>query len=1152
VPVSEHVIRAEGSLRVKRLAFSQQMKLVGEQFLTEWRREIAAFSQAITAEFQVTSLMGTGGTPAAPLALETRVRFELVGTGDGFFRESRVGHWAMEWAMDANSSLHLRRWATIEETRSRSMERMFADVAGQAFAGCPSFEKQLRPGTDYWRTVLDGASGIDLYGHNGVALGDIDGDGFDDMYVCQPSGLPNRLYRNRGDGTFEDITEGSGVGILENTACALIADINNDGRQELIVVCAAGPRLFSNEGNGKFRENLNAFRFAVPPQGTFTGAAIADYDRDGWLDIYFCLYSFYQGADQYRYPCPYFDAKNGPPNFLMRNGRDGTFHDVTKESGLNANNTRFSFCCGWGETHDEHGPDLYVVNDFGRKNLYRNNGDGTFTDIAPQAGVEDVGAGMSVSWLDYENRGKNDLYVANMWTAAGTRLTEQPLFQNNAKEETRALYRKHAMGNSLYRSEGSGKFADETAKSGTGMGRWAWSSDAWDFDQDGSADLYVTNGMVTGTSKNDLNSFFWRQVVGNSPLGPQPSQAYEQGWNAINELIRTDATWSGFERNVLYLNHGDGTFSDVSGAAGVDFIEDARTFALGDLDGDGRVEMVLKNRSEPQLRLLKNTISDAGPGIAIRLCGTKSNRDGIGAAVTVETGSGLKQTRFVQAGSGYLAQHSKELFFGLGKTAGKVHVSVRWPSGPSQELGELAVGQRVWVEEGRGVTRTEQFRKVGIVPGSPSNESAPKLAGLPEDVETWLLAPVAAPEIHAEGDAREAGRLATLKGKSALLYFSTNASPICREESEKLRRSAQERWKHAGMELIVVSTDASGAGNSDAVRASADTLAIYNILFRSLFDRHRDMPLPTAMLVDKKGLIVKVYQGRITADTVERDAEEIPTNDAERMAKALPFPGVSSGYEFGRNYLSYGSVFFERGYLEQAEAFFKLAFAEDPQSAEAYYGLGSVYLEEQKLEMARENFEKAVQLKASYPGTAPRAWNNLGILDARQMRTDNAIANFKRALEIDPAYVVALDNLANAYWQAKMPKEAAEIFNKALALNPDDPEANYGLGILNAQEGNQRLALEYLQRALKVRPNYPEALNNLGVLYLHLDRPEDAEKSFRQAIQVAPGFAQAYFNLARLYALRDDKARAREVLQAYLKLKPNDEAAQKALGELGE
>ena len=138
--------------------------------------------------------------------------------------------------------------AALNETRSRSAAPVFADIAAQAFAGSPSYSAQLLHGADYWRTVLDVACGIDIYGHNGVSVGDIDDDGFDDLYVCQPAGLPNRLYRNRGDGTFEDITETSGVGVLENTACALFADIDNDGRQDLIVVCTSGPSAVSESG----------------------------------------------------------------------------------------------------------------------------------------------------------------------------------------------------------------------------------------------------------------------------------------------------------------------------------------------------------------------------------------------------------------------------------------------------------------------------------------------------------------------------------------------------------------------------------------------------------------------------------------------------------------------------------------------------------------------------------------------------------------------------------------------------------------------------------------------------------------------------------------------------------------------------------------
>jgi hypothetical protein len=411
---SSRIVRPGPALEVRKVEYAGAATLEPSAFVAELREALSAFSSIATADFQVTSIESREGG-----GLRTRVFYELVGSGAGFHAEQRVGTWEIEWA----AAYRVRRWAMGEETRSRSASPWFRDVAVEAFGNNASWAGQLEHGVDYWRTVLDGASGIDIYGHNGVSVGDFDGDGFDDLYVCQPAGLPNRLYRNRGDGTFEDVTEAAGVGLLDNTACALFADIDNDGRQDLIVVRATGPVLFLNQGGGKFRQKADAFPFASVPQGTFTGAAVADYDRDGWLDIYFCLYTYYQGADQYKYPIPYYAAENGPPNFLMRNHRDGTFRDVTAESGLMKSKSRYSFCCGWGDFDRDGWPDLYVVNDFGLKNLYRNNGDGTFTDVAATAGVEDAGAGMSVCWFDYDNDGAEDLYVANMWTAAGERIS---------------------------------------------------------------------------------------------------------------------------------------------------------------------------------------------------------------------------------------------------------------------------------------------------------------------------------------------------------------------------------------------------------------------------------------------------------------------------------------------------------------------------------------------------------------------------------------------------------------------------------------------------------------------------------------------------------------------------------------------------------
>jgi len=1161
-PTQSRVVRSNAGIEVRQNTFAVQIPLNRETFSHELRTLFAAYSKVLTAEFQIVSIKAEPGSNSSQLSrLSTRVRYEIVGTGADFHREQRVGYWDLVWTPTTQGDFCLQSWHGLEETQARAHSPVYADITAGALGGVSSHAAQMLHGTDYWRTLLDGACGIDIYGHNGVSVADIDNDGFDDLYVCQPAGLPNRLYRNRGDGTFEDITETSGLGILENTACALFADFNNDGLQDVILVRANGPLLFVNEGKGKFREKPDAFHFANPPQGTFTGAAVADYDRDGWLDIYFCLYAYYQGTGQYRYPSPYHDAENGPPNFLMRNQRDGTFRDVTAESGLNQNNTRYSFCCAWNDYNRDGWPDLYVVNDFGRKNLYRNNGDGTFTDIAAQAGVEDVGAGMSVCWLDHDNDGSDDLYVANMWAAAGERVSMQEIFKKDSPPRVRALYQKHAMGNSLFRNRG-GSFENATNSSGAGMGRWSWSSDAFDFDHDGFPDLYVTNGMVSGplsegSLQQDLNSFFWRQVVANSPDDERSVPAYEAGWGAINELIRSDGIWSGYERNVFYANNRDGRFSDLSAVVGLDFLEDGRAFALADLDHDGRLEIVLKNRNGPQLRILKNVMQDLPPSIAFHLEGKKSNRDAIGATITIKTEFG-SQTRTVQCGSGFLSQHSRDVFFGLGEARGSVRAAIRWPSGLVQELHDLPFNRRVWVEEGAEPKRVEPFATVRST--SPP-DFIPKDEQLPTTVETWLLVPFPAPDfpfLDAGGGKR---MLSTLRGKPLLLNLWAPQSRPGVDELQALGK-VRDRWSAAGLQVLTVNIDNATEypettfsldrkiGFPAMLRGSADVAAIYNILFRQLFDRHRDLTLPTSFLIDAAGDIVKVYQGPLNPEHVEHDFQHIPQTDAERLERGLPFRGASSSYAYGRNYLSYGSLFFQRGYLDQAEAAFQLAFRDDPSSAEALYGIGSVYLNQNKNAAAREVFERALKLQASYPGTLPDSWNNLAVIATREGRYDDSIECFQQALKIDPHHFLSLLNLGNAYRMQKRWDEARTVLALALATSPQDAEANYSLGMVYAQSGDNAKAYKYLQNALKARPTYPEALNNLGVLYLVTGRRDAAVACFELCIRVAPAFDQSYLNLARVYALEGARDKAREVLQDLVKQRPNHPQAEQMLQQL--
>jgi len=508
--------------------------------------------------------------------------------------------------------------------------------------------------------------------------------------------------------------------------------VDNDGDQDLVLSLSAGPVLFENDGKGRFTLVPGAFQFSQGLQGSPMSMSMADYDRDGFLDLYLCVYSFYYGAgeDKAGTPMPYHDAQNGPPAVLFRNDGHGHFVEATHEAGLDVGNDRYHFAAAWADYDGDGWPDLLVANDFGRKNLYHNRGrrDGrvTFEDVTARAGVEDYGAGMSAAWFDYDGDGRLDIYTGNMWSDNGQRVTAQAAFMPDAPAEVRALYRRHARGNSLFRNRGDGTFEDVTLNARAEMGRWAWSSDALDFDSDGWEDLYVANGMLTRDSgPEDLDGFFWRQVVARSPLTRIKGTPYDDAWRAINQLL-IHGSIAGHQRNVFLRNDGRGGFDDVSGTVGLDLDQDGRSFAVFDYDGDGDPDLaVMAARSVPQLRVFRNDFPERGAALAVSLAGRVGNRDAVGARVTVQTDQ-LRRTKVVQAGSGFLSQHSKELLFGLGASRRVTELTIEWPGGGRQVFSDVPLNHRLRIEEG-GVPRAEAFKMWLMAPVDPDYQTIGKL-----------------------------------------------------------------------------------------------------------------------------------------------------------------------------------------------------------------------------------------------------------------------------------------------------------------------------------------------------------------------------------------------------------------------------------------
>jgi len=366
----------------------------------------------------------------------------------------------------------------------------FADCTASVMGWTPDSEDPLLRGIDHWRKHLDWRFTLDVTGPHGLAVGDVNGDGLEDLYVCEPGGLPNRLLMQNKDGTVLDASAEAGLDYLEPTASALLVDLDNDLDLDLVMASGRHVLFFANDGTGHFER-----RTQFSSNSIIRSISAIDYDVDGLLDVFLCGY-YDRSGDRLGLgrPMPYHDANNGVQNFLLRNRR-WQFDDVTTETGLNQNNQRFSYAASWEDFDNDGDPDLYVANDFGRNNLYRNDG-GHFTDIAAQAGVEDLSAGMSVSWGDFNRDGWMDLYVGNMFSSAGNRIAFQRRYRDG---QDASGFQRHARGNSLFSNQGDGTFLDVSEEAGVTLGRWAWSSNFVDFNNDGWEDLLVANGMVTGT-----------------------------------------------------------------------------------------------------------------------------------------------------------------------------------------------------------------------------------------------------------------------------------------------------------------------------------------------------------------------------------------------------------------------------------------------------------------------------------------------------------------------------------------------------------------------------------------------------------------------------------------------------------------------------
>lgn len=551
---------------------------------------------------------------------------------------------------------------------------LFEDIAREAGVSRPHAKPQLDAaleGIMPWMTSIGAAA----------AAADFDRDGRIDLFVTSSArGAPHSLLRNRGNGTFEDVAERAGLAHWNDDGGlamdAIWGDVDDDGWPDLYVVRWGRDLLFRNLGDGTFVDiTSTVFRRSNGNPGTDwkngNAAVFLDYNRDGRLDIH--VGNFFADHDLLNLTTTrimhddFERARNGGVNQLFRQEPDGTFTDVAAEAGVD--DSGWTLAVGSADVDDDGWPDLYIANDFGADRLFLNAG-GRFEDVSVQAlGRPDTRKGMNVDFGDFDNDGWLDIYVTNITTA-------------DYLQEGNMLWR-----NAGRAPAGSISFADVALESGTHDGGWGWGAKFFDAENDGDLDLVSANGFISAGAES-----YWFDLASWTVTGQDVADA--AAWPPIG-----DRSFSGYEPLRFWRNDALGTFTECAKSTGLSSVRDNRGIVVADFDDDGRLDLFVTNQGQ-EPHLFRNMSPSRYNWLRVVLEGNSSgrNKDAVGARITVSAG-GSTQVRERDGGNGFSAQSDPRIHFGLGTHATADLVQVRWQDGGIQLLEDVPANAEITIRQ---------------------------------------------------------------------------------------------------------------------------------------------------------------------------------------------------------------------------------------------------------------------------------------------------------------------------------------------------------------------------------------------------------------------------------------------------------------------